>query len=505
MHLLANPELRRNYRAQLRPGRMAAAAGIVAALSVSYGYAAFKNTEGVTPSGLWGQQLFDAAFWVQLLALTVGGGFACLTSISREKEHNTFDFQRVTRLTPLELTLGKLFGAPALSYFVTLCLMPAALVGALVARMDAGRVLAAYGVFLICTVAWHGLALLTSMLMERNSASAGGLLYLVMLGLLSIPDSGPLGLGMMSPFFATSMLASSAVAASASQPVVYGVRYWDSFFGIPVHHGAVLAMLSATFLLWVLLALARNIKRDPSVYELYTPEQSLGLALYTNVILVGFFQWKGFDGHEAHQLMTFLNLSLFFGLGLTVMRNRDRLRRRISELGDRAAGWLAAFWPATYLLAGFVAIGLGIVAVIGRKFADAQDWSMNAAVVALLLSSFWLARDVLFIQWMNLTRVRRPLVMGILYLIVYYTCMGILLGALGLFQTAGRTPFAAIFLPALGMGLDGKAWEPHRAAWLLAVAAQVPILFVLAMLQKQKLQELSARPTSPVVAPASAD
>jgi hypothetical protein len=95
--------------------------------------------------------------------------------------------------------------------------------------------------------------------------------------------------------------------------------------------------------------------------------------------------------------------------------------------------------------------------------------------------------------------------MAILYLMAYYTCMGILLGALGLFSSAGRTPFAAIFLPSFGLGLEPRNWELHRAAWLLAVAAQIPILCVLAMLQKQKLQELSSRPAPAVVAPASAN
>ncbi len=505
MNLLSNPELWRNYRSQLRPGRMAATAGIIAALSLTFGYAFYKGAEDTSPAGAWGQQLFEAAFWVQVLALAVGGGFACLIAISREKEQNTFDFQRVTRLSPLELTLGKLFGAPVLSYFVVLCLMPAALLGAAVGRMDFTRVLAAYGVFLVCTVAWHGLALLTSLLMERNAASAGGLLYLALLGMMSIPDSGPLGLGMMSPFFSISMLSAPAATAIPSQPIVFGSRYWDSFFGIPIQHGMVLVVLSVIFLGWLLLALARNIKRDPSVYELYTPEQSLGLAAYLNLVLVGFFNSKQYGAHDAHQLMTFLNLSLFFGLGLTVMRNRDRLRRRISELGSRASGWLAAFWPATYLLGGFLGIGLAILGVISVQFGDPQGWNLAAGMVGLLIASFWLARDVLFLQWMNLTRVRRPLTMGMLYLIAYYTCMGILLGALGLYETAGETPFAAIFLPALGMVLEGKDWEAHRAAWMLAVAAQVPILCVLAMLQKQKLQELSSRPAGSVVAAVSAD
>jgi len=378
-------------------------------------------------------------------------------------------------------------------------------VGAIAARLDAVRALTAYAVLLICAVAWHGMALLISLLMERNSASAGGLLYLIMLGTLSIPNSGPLGLGMMSPFFAISMLSIDGTMASAAQPVVSGSRYWDSFFGLDMHHGGALVLLSLVTLAWLLLALARNIKRDPAVYELFTPAQSLGLAAYMNLVLIGFFQWRGFTGHDAHSMITFLNLSLFFGLGLTVMRNRDRLRRRLSELGERASGWLAAFWPATYVLGGFLAIGLALLVVIGRRFAGAEQWSLGAAYVSLVLAAFWLARDVMFIQWMMLTRVRRPLLMSMIYLMVYYTCMGTLLGAFGLMQSAARLPFAAIFLPAFGLGLSAKGWEPHRAAWLVAVAAQVPILCLLAMLKKQKLRELSTRPAAATAVPASAN
>ncbi len=47
-----------------------------------------------------------------------------LLSIHREKDLNTFDFQRITRRTPFELVLGKLFGAPIQMYFAFLCLAP---------------------------------------------------------------------------------------------------------------------------------------------------------------------------------------------------------------------------------------------------------------------------------------------------------------------------------------------------------------------------------------------
>ena len=157
--LWSNPEFLRNARAQLRPGKLAATACICAALSIVIGYASsHQNYQQVAtgPAG-WGLQVVEITFWLQALMLAAGGGIACVNSIHREKEQNTFDYQRVTRMTPLELTLGKLFGAPDFAYFVFLCLMPLALFGAVMGKRPALTVLAAYAVLLIASLAVHTL------------------------------------------------------------------------------------------------------------------------------------------------------------------------------------------------------------------------------------------------------------------------------------------------------------------------------------------------------------
>jgi len=504
MNLLSNPELQRNYRAALRPGRMAAVAVIVAALSLSVGYAYYSSNDANIPPGNWGREFFALVLWAQLLVLVVGGGFACLLAISREKEHNTFDFQRVTRLSPVELAVGKLLGAPAPAQFVTICLMPAAIVGAVVGRMGPDQVLAIFGVFFISAIAWHAFAVLISLLIERNSAATGGLLYLILLGLLS--NTFGRTLQMLTPFYAVVMLEQTEWAANPNLRS-YDRRFVDFFFGAPVDHAIVLIVLSLITLAWVLLALARNIKRDPAAYELYTPWQSLGLALTVNLVLVGFFDWESVRFASAHSQLLMTNLILFFGLGMAVLRNRDRLRRRFNEVGPGASGWLAAFWPGTYLIGGFAATGLGIIGVITIVAKGDPGWSPVPPLVALGLCAMWLARDVLFIQWMYLTRVKRALMMAVLYLIVFYTCATVLLGTLGLLKVPAGGASSAIFLPFLGLALDDKAWEAHAGLWLLALAMQFPIVTLLAWLQRQKLQALVARralPTS-AAAPAAAD
>lgn len=179
----SNPEFIRNVRAQLRPAKVVATACICAALSIVIGYAASHQNMRQLATGHygWGIQILEITFWLQALMLAAGGGIACINSIHREKEQNTFDYQRVTRMTPLELALGKLFGAPVFTYFVFLCLMPLALFGAVMAKRPPLTVLAAYAVLLIASSAVHTLALLISLLTIRGSHTAAILVLIAIL------------------------------------------------------------------------------------------------------------------------------------------------------------------------------------------------------------------------------------------------------------------------------------------------------------------------------------
>jgi hypothetical protein len=124
-YLWLNPEFIRNVRAQLRLKRLLIA-GIVSGIVSLVIIPAMvpHRTSGPSPADEWAYTRW--VLGVQSFVLNIGGGIACLQSIGREKEQNTFDYQRITRLSPFELTLGKLFGAPAKSWFVALCFVPAA-------------------------------------------------------------------------------------------------------------------------------------------------------------------------------------------------------------------------------------------------------------------------------------------------------------------------------------------------------------------------------------------
>jgi hypothetical protein len=492
--LFANPELIRNARAQLRLGRMLSAAGICAVLSLTAGYAFYK---AASPSD-WAQNFLMLVLGTQVVTLALGGSISCLQSVSREKELNTFDFQRVTRLTPLELAIGKLFGAPILTYFVAACLLPAALFAAVAAGTRPTFLLAALVVILLGSITMHAFALTLSMLMAKGLSTLGtlGVVYLMMIG--SIPSMGIFSMGKMSPFFALDLISQT----TWSPPVLPGAslgetRLMDEFFGVHLHHFWVAIILYAAFSAWFLLALARNLKRDPSTYQMYSPRQSLLLAFYLNFLFIGFFNWSGSSPLSSQSIVLTLNWFLFSILGLALLYNRDHIRRRVRRLGEEATNWLAATWPASYMTTGMVTIGVLATAMFAYTREPKAEWDLSVAIFRVLFAIPGMLRDILFLQWLNLTRSRGALMMGFLYLIVYYSSVGILLAVLD--PGPGAEPLVAALIPYGILALGVKSWATHMVGWVIALMAQLSLCGLFTFLHRQKLLEIAV---PPVPAPA---
>ncbi|HKW63707.1 MAG TPA: hypothetical protein VJN89_14245 [Candidatus Acidoferrum sp.] len=508
----SNPEFLRNVRAQLRPAKVVATACICAALSIVIGYASSHQNErqlATGPAG-WGIQVLQITFWLQALMLAAGGGIACINSIHREKEQNTFDYQRVTRMTPLELALGKLFGAPVFTYFVFLCLMPLALFGAVMGKRPVLTVLAAYAVLLVASLGVHMLALLISLLTIRGSHTAAILVLLAILGsgAANTTDMGspsfrvhPFG-----PFYAAQLV----------QWEDSGLSSWDvdTLFGQQVPHIPVVLVIDLMFAAWFLLALVRNIKRDPNYYEIYSPVQALGFALFLNVLFVAFYQWgrliptfSSVDSYPfrretpmaSEALLLTLNIVVFLCLGLAAIRNRERVRRILRTREGGSPGLLDLTWPAPFMVAGTVAASLVVVAGVAWGHSGNPELDVNFAIFRVLFFVAWIARDMQFLQWMSLRRSKHPLVMGALFLIIFYTCAMIMLASLGILTRPDLKAFSAFFIPSGAFELDHSTWILRPAIWAAALAAQWLLTALFIGLQRKAIDELN----SPAAAPAA--
>jgi len=514
--LWANPELLRNARIQLRPGRTIAAAIICAAISLTIWYS-FESRSAAQAVASDALEMFKFILQVQIFVLLIGGGIYELLTVHREKELNTFDYQRVTRLSSFELAVGKLFGAPILTYLIVLCLMPIAIFAAALGHAPLVLVIEAYVILLVGCIAFHVLALLISATLGRGVSAIAVLPYLVLVAATSInfftsegPDLSPFAstwtVHQLNPFAASAMFERDTPRALS-----------DLFFGVSVPHFAVLMVIYVTLIAWFFLAIVRNLKRDPTVYELYSPIQAFGFAIYLNLLLLGFFNWKAPLGqpiinslgriagintlppHPVEEMLLFGSFWLFALLGIVLLRNRERVRQRIQVLGERAAGFWAALWPAPYVLAGMIIAGLGILELI-RVYRDVSgaDWDWGLALVSIAFFALWLARDLLYLQWMGLRRTRRPLASAIIYLIVFYTCTGIILGVAHVLFRPTAAPYSAALIPSGISSLSVADWAAHYQLWLIALAVLAAEALLFAFLQRQKLREFI---TPPVVAP----
>jgi hypothetical protein len=285
----------------------------------------------------------------------------------------------------------------------------------------------------------------------------------------------------------------------------------DTFFGKQISHSWVLLVLYLTLAAWFLLAAVRNIKRDPLAYELYSPAQGFAFSLYLNLLLLGFLRWSipqfkfnperiwyltynSVRPAEAEGLFLMIGLIFFALFGLALLRNRDQVRRRTRELGARAASWWAALWPVPYLVPGSIVAGVAIVLMIQFKLHPQDTWSAGSGFLTAAFFSAWIGRDVLYLQWMNLRRVRRPVLIAILYLIVFYTCTSAVFVSLGLYREA-RLPYSSIFLPFNALLLKATNWADQRNAWILALVLLCLQCMGFAWLQRRTLQGLFKRST----------
>lgn len=513
MTLLSNPEVLRNARIQLRPRKMLIAAAICAVLEIALYYAFFHggiSVDGGDGGFGRGYGLLRAVMSIQAIVLAVGGGIACIHAIQREKDQNTFDFQRLTRLSPFELTVGKLFGAPLFAFWVFLCFLPAAAVGAKAAGGNGLIILVAYILLVLGSIAFDAFALVISLFLRRGAVTWAILFFLAVLAATSGngADATFLALGPLSPFSAVSLaeLRSWNVASVHLGPLIVAGRnpFRDIFFGVPVHHALVLFIFYITILAWLIPALARNIKRDPTNYELYTPSQALGFLFYLNFIVFAFFRWTTPPGPaglsllktralaplEAQSILLTGNIALFFIFGFILLRNRNQIRRYLHG-GDPAPVSRLETWPAPYLFLGALVVGVAMILVIGWKRDPALEWSLAVAVFRVAYFAFWLIGDFLFLQWMNLRRGAHPLLVGVLLLGVYYLCAITMVTSLGL----SHNPFTAIFLPTPLFVLDTASWSAHEAVWIGALVAQIAAGVVFVCFERRTLAGLQPRPS----------
>jgi hypothetical protein len=461
MKIWSNPEFARHRHAELRPVRAITVGAVVLVLCVLVGLACWSSQQQMVEGLRRGAEFYGTDSWTRRLAqaeqdfsrttwllfyrwligmqgaaLTFWTLFSCAQSVSGERDRKTWDFQRVTRLTPAEILIGKLLGEPVLVYFAVLCAAPVTLIAGLAGGLSFGMVISVFAV-LALTSLFLGLGgMWLSTLLESRTRGVGLIsalaLYGLTLGARGLETSGLPGLAALSPLTVLFALTKPGDTLGGIghplQPVL---------FGHEVPWLLMCVLLCGSFSAWLAVMLVRNLKRDYQEIRPLSRWQAVGCAAFLNFLIYALLKpsngdFSGGFFTNAKVVAAFavgMNGLILFLMGLATLTPQERLKvwRR-----KRATGEAAVFaddglpWPWLGISA-IVAYGLMVWGLLAWDHTLPLGMStLQTAAVQLLLVLVFVTRDVLFLQWCMLTRLRQPVVKGVLYLCLYYAAAAVL-------------------------------------------------------------------------------
>lgn len=418
-------------------------------------YTPLPNATHFVEPGIATVTAYESYRWLMLMQIGVLGFwsmFSCAQAVSRERDRGTWDFQRTTRLTSAELLLGKLFGEPVLAYFMVLCCAPIAFVVGVIGNVGIANILAAYLV-LFASAVFIGLAgLLLSSMFENKSRGIGLLGAAAILSLLlasqGLVESPFPGLAAFSPL--TTFLPLIHHVFPAQRPTIFGGELPWLLMTL---------LLYSTFGAWIVLMLLRNLKKDFQDVLLLSRWQAVACCAFLNFVLYALF-----NPVRAHEIGTGLDFALFmvainglifFFLGLTMLNSPERLdvgpvtslRALFSDHGLQ--------WPWLFLsgLVSYLLMVWGLFA--WEKVLGFSAQILERAAISMLIVLLFATGDVLFIQWCKLTRLRAPLLKGMLFLCLYYASAGVIFGVVDVSSERAATAVANVLTPAAAFSPAG--------------------------------------------------
>jgi hypothetical protein len=154
-----NPEFKRNLWLEISPTRLLLMAGVLGLI--------FTITWFAGPADYRSTSLTGVAQGVYGVIVGVWGSFKTGRSVSDEIRERTWDFQRLSALSPMAMTLGKLFGATAYVWFGGLICLAVSFWSA-AQTLSLGQVIEDTGKLLLAGVFAHAVALFVSLAAVRR-------------------------------------------------------------------------------------------------------------------------------------------------------------------------------------------------------------------------------------------------------------------------------------------------------------------------------------------------
>jgi len=437
--MATNPQFLRHVRSDLRMPRVLTTAGValVVCFVIFEAHSQFLGARYSDPrlalqphaKRSIDDTLFYWFIWGQAIVLPLWSLLSCIQSIAGERQMKTYDFVRTTRMTSWELLIGYLFGAPILAFAAMGTTAIVSFFIGLVEGIPVTAITASYAILFAFTIFVSLLGLLVSLLVDR--ARVAGLVFVVLVGavmfsVLSYASAG-------SPFPGL-----IALGITPGLTNLYESRDAGTvpFFGAQVPTLLVSFVLYLSLSAWVALAVWRNLKKDREEVRLFSNLQAVCFSVYANVFLLGFVSPNtatqfsvSFSTENATIVFLAVNLMIFYAVGLATLTPAERLKiwyRGVRDVIHRTGPMFSndtLFLPWVVVAALITCAGYATLVFLLREIAPADDWLIQRVLVSILILFLFAVRDLLFIQWLLLTRLRNTLPKAVGIVTLYYICM----------------------------------------------------------------------------------
>jgi len=473
-----NPEFIRHLRAELRPARVVAAVAITYVVMGLIGMAVFNQRR---PAGDLYQQFYGMIAIAAPALLVLWCLSVSSQAVAGERELKTFDFLRTTRLSSGELLVGKLLGGPILAFVIYGCALTVIVPVGLAAGYQLGGILITI-LLTVCTALLLGLfGIWVSMLLEKLNRGVGVLLLFFLWPFLAM-GLNPGRPGYLPGFECLTPL--PAIMWAHGEHNFFTQTGTVPFFGVHLPYAIVTLGLYASIAAWLVRMIVRNLKRDVEEVRLLSRWEAIGFAFYIDLLFYAFLDLREVLRTPGNATaITFMGLFLTgvttAMVGLATLSPPERLkiwvrRRQAGEQGYLSEDGLP--WPWMILAAAMGFAMLVIQALAVAHTIPLHEFNLTFAAIATLQLLAFTMRDVLFLQWCKLTRMKSPVSKGVLLLLLYYFAAGmVIVVATSVSQKEGL--FAARVLTPV-FYFEGHE-SAAAAAMLTGVAVQGALIAVL--------------------------
>jgi hypothetical protein len=433
------------------------------------------------------RSLYAVLAGIQATLLLFWSFSACSQAIASERMLKTYDFLRTTRLTASELLTGMVFGIPVMAYFVTTLTYGITAIAGIMGGLRLEGIFATYFFMVLTAIVFCLAGLTISMMVVKPRAGIG--LVFALTWLFSI-----IGAGARHGFFPA---VQALLVVPALLPLFHlpGVDVTPTvyFFGGSVSQWVVTLVVYVSVGAWLVVMLRRNLKREREDIKLLSRWQAIGFAVYVNLLAFGmmdprqlmegpYFRTEPAEmaAKMAIGSFVFLNFLIFYAVGITTLSTPERLKVWWREERMNLKTYFAEDgppWPWIVIAFAAALVLFGVESAVTSGVIVTQ-WKWPVWQLLVLLT--FAMRDVMFLQWCTLTKMKDPVIKGVGFILLYYAAVLTFLSIMGSGNITKWGEGAALLTP--GGALSGE----HQGYAMIGAAIQLGLTILFAILIQQR-------------------